>query len=67
MTLALLGIGLLAYTAAIVACCNIERDYKWRRWMEESRPRFGPDGRDAFGKHRWKLARNKCRSNGEGL
>lgn len=49
MTLALLGIGLLAYTAAVVKCASIERDYQWRKWIENFRPKYGPDGRDRYG------------------
>lgn len=50
--LAILAIGLLAYTASVVACCNVERDHQWRTWIDNHRPKFGPDGRDLNGTHR---------------
>ena len=52
MTLFYLALGLLIYTAAIVKCAEIERDCKWRQWIENFRPKFGPDSRDRYGVHR---------------
>ena len=62
-----LAVGLILYTSAVRFLSRIEANAEWRAWYQRGCHNFGPDGRDAFGKHRWKLARNKCRSNGEGL
>ena len=46
MELPLLFIGLLIYTAAIVKCTNVERDFAWRRWLHDKKSVLAPDGKN---------------------
>lgn len=57
MELILLAIGLVLYTATIIKCCNLERDFAWRRWLQSKKEIYAPDGKTFSGGTRPKKPR----------